>query len=120
MKHGDLVTYKGREIGRVKGDLPGGGTAWVVFSCGGDWSRFDEYTAASTPLRNLKQGWKLKGTKWRRKNPYAGEGKVDVVRNQDKYGYVKCRHYDHAAYPHLNEGIEYIAVDVLIEYFYQI
>lgn len=29
----------------------------VVYNCGGEWERFEEYTSALTPLKNLKKGW---------------------------------------------------------------
>lgn len=119
MKHGDLVTYKGKDIGRIKGESAGG-TSWVVFRCGGNWSTFDKYTAESTPTRNLTAGWVLIGTKWRRKDPYNGEGLVEVISNVDDFGHVKCKHLEHAKHPGLNEGVEHIPVDHLIKFFYQV
>lgn len=120
MKHGDLVTYKGREIGRVKGESAGG-TTWVVYRCAGDWGNFEIYTAESTPTANLGKGWTaLKHTKWTRKKPYPGEGKIEVISEQDEGGTVKCVHYENTKYPDLNEGIEHVPVLNLIKYFYQL
>lgn len=31
---------------------------WVVYNCGGEWSRYEEYTAAKTHLEDLELGWR--------------------------------------------------------------
>lgn len=33
---------------------------WVVFNCAGEWAHYQEYTAAKTNLRDLKDGWRVK------------------------------------------------------------
>lgn len=36
----------------VKGD-----TVFVVYKCNGEWSRYQDYTAAATDIGNLSLGW---------------------------------------------------------------
>ncbi len=52
---GMKVNYKGRENGMVKRQQ--GDIVFVVYNCGGEWSNFENYTAAATNTRDLKYGW---------------------------------------------------------------
>lgn len=31
--------------------------AWVVYKCGGEWARYQDYTAACTDMNDLRDGW---------------------------------------------------------------
>jgi hypothetical protein len=58
-KKGDKVTYiyNGKsEKGRVK-KVKNEDYTFVVFKCGGDWSRYNDYTAALTYNGYLKRDW---------------------------------------------------------------
>lgn len=33
---------------------------WVVYNCGGEWSRYKDFTSAKTNLRDLCLGWRTK------------------------------------------------------------
>jgi hypothetical protein len=33
---------------------------WVVYSCGDNWDKYEDYTAALTNLRDLYLGWRRK------------------------------------------------------------
>ena len=47
------------ENGRIKEIREGVDDAvWVVYNCGGEWHRFQDYTSAKTNLRDLKIGWR--------------------------------------------------------------
>ena len=58
-KRGDRVTYipsVGKpERGIVKSTR--GQTVFVVYHCGGEWARYEDYTAANTPDDRLMPGW---------------------------------------------------------------
>lgn len=56
---GDKVTYNSGLgspepdiVKRVESDL-----VWVVYHCNEEWSRYEDYTAALTPLTFLTPGW---------------------------------------------------------------
>jgi len=34
-------------------------TVFVVYKCGGEWDRYNEFTGASTNIKDLKPGWDL-------------------------------------------------------------
>lgn len=56
LKIGDKVIYKPKnEKGIVK--FVNNQCAWVVYSCGGDWKNYNNYTGESTVLTDLKLGW---------------------------------------------------------------
>lgn len=64
-KNGDNVHYMSEfdkksgnfENGVVKGIAPNGGV-FVVYNCGGEWHKYEEYTAANTRAEDLYEGWK--------------------------------------------------------------
>ena len=65
LKKGDSVHYMPEhykeqdkfENGVVKSIAPNGGV-FVVYNCGGEWHKFEEYTAANTRPEDLFEGWK--------------------------------------------------------------
>ena len=65
LKRGDNVHYQPEhykqsgkfENGVVKSIAPNGGV-FVVYNCGGEWHRFENYTAANTSPEDLYMGWK--------------------------------------------------------------
>lgn len=65
LKEGDKVYYQpehykkdGRfENGMVK-RIGNATSVFVVYNCGGEWSNFKDYTAASTNVSDLYLGWK--------------------------------------------------------------
>ena len=68
-KEGDLVHYQPEHyrlndefengvVKEVRDDVDD--AVWVVYNCGGEWSRFREFTAAKTNLRDLCVGWRQK------------------------------------------------------------
>lgn len=61
MKIGDKVHYTpafGRiENGIIKAIGKSAFTVFVVYKCGGDWENYQNYTAASTNILDLKEGW---------------------------------------------------------------
>ncbi len=65
LKKGDHVHYQPEhykendehENGVVKGIAPNGGV-FVVYNCGGEWDRFEDYTAANTKPEDLYPEWK--------------------------------------------------------------
>lgn len=64
LKPGDRVTYvpvHGKpEIGIVKRiNEHSPGSVFVVYNCDGEWSRYQDFTAASTNVRNLIKGWTI-------------------------------------------------------------
>ena len=54
--HFDQDTY---ENGMVK-EIPDhtSTSVRVVYNCGGEWSRFMDFTSALTPIKDLTLGWK--------------------------------------------------------------
>jgi hypothetical protein len=60
LKKGDSIHYKPEhgeiQNGVVKSIAPNGGV-FVVYNCGGEWHRFEEYTAANTRAEDLYLGW---------------------------------------------------------------
>lgn len=59
MQVGDRVTYVSgnkAECGKVKA-LSDNDHVFVVYHCDGDWERFEDYTAARTPIKDLIEGW---------------------------------------------------------------
>lgn len=46
-----------KEIGVIKSLDAMEGHVYVVFHCGGEWHNFEDYTAQSTPLDKLEEGW---------------------------------------------------------------
>lgn len=63
MKPGDKVRYMGNHHRSPEGE-PGiiksidGDSAFVVYSCGGDWKNYQNYTGVRTKLTDLKERWK--------------------------------------------------------------
>ncbi len=62
MNPGTKVTYignpyKGPEKGIVKSLSQDRKRAFVVFNCGNQWDRYQDYTAASCSLDDLVEGW---------------------------------------------------------------
>ena len=62
LKVGDKVTYVTQhsppEIGIVKivpEERPD--SVWVVYNCGGNWERMNDYTSCMTHVRDLVLGW---------------------------------------------------------------
>ena len=59
---GDKVRYIGNYKRSPEGE-PGiiksidGDDAFVVYSCGGDWKNYENYTGVRTRLTQLKSGW---------------------------------------------------------------
>lgn len=56
---GCRVTYDDglkRERGIIKA-LGDNGHVFVVYSCGGDWDNYDNYTSALTRIVDLRIGW---------------------------------------------------------------
>jgi hypothetical protein len=56
---GDYVTYRTdykTEPGRVK-SCPDAEHCFVVYSCAGEWDRYQDYTAARTRVADLERGW---------------------------------------------------------------
>jgi hypothetical protein len=45
------------ENGMVKSIAPNGGV-FVVYNCGGEWKKFQEFTAANTSPKDLFLNWK--------------------------------------------------------------
>lgn len=45
------------EPGIIKSVNSSTNTAHVVYNCGGDWEKFDNYTGVQTPLNKLKFSW---------------------------------------------------------------
>lgn len=43
--------------GIVKSKSMDSNFVFVVYHCGGDWENYENYTAASTRIENLKIGW---------------------------------------------------------------
>lgn len=57
---GQKVTYKTsykEEKGIVKSLSHDEEYAFVVYHCGGDWENYQNYTAARTRFKDLKEGW---------------------------------------------------------------
>jgi hypothetical protein len=56
---GDFVHYKPKvgvpENGRVKKVLPV--DVFVVYKCGGEWNRYQDYTGQLTDADDLQSGW---------------------------------------------------------------
>jgi hypothetical protein len=42
-------------IARLDNKKPG--VAWVVYHCDNKWEEYYNYTAAATPIKNLRLGW---------------------------------------------------------------
>lgn len=65
LKKGDSVYYQPEhyketnefENGVVKSIAPDGGV-FVVYKCGGEWHRYEEFTAANTRPEDLYIGWR--------------------------------------------------------------
>lgn len=59
-KKGDSVRYcpshGGEEKGVVK-SVDDKGFCFVVYNCGGEWHKYEDYTAARTNPNDLKKGW---------------------------------------------------------------
>lgn len=47
--------YGKKENGMIKSITPHG--IFVVYHCNGEWSRYQEYTAANTDIEGLRHGW---------------------------------------------------------------
>ncbi len=50
-------SYGNKENGIVKRVSDDGETVFVVYKCGGEWSRYEDFTAQATDPRDLKEGW---------------------------------------------------------------
>ena len=65
-KVGDKVHYQPKHYGKdewengIIKEIPDhtNASVRVVYNCGGEWDRYQEYTSALTSLRDLKKGWK--------------------------------------------------------------
>lgn len=56
---GSLVNYKfTKENGIVKSFSQDGKIAFVVYHCGGEWERYEDFTGAATHIQDLTAGWK--------------------------------------------------------------
>lgn len=49
--------YGKKENGIVKSICKDGKHAFVVYSCAGNWHRYEDYTAERTPIKDLDSGW---------------------------------------------------------------
>ena len=54
-KHYAPGDYENGIIKEIRPDIDD--AVWVVYSCGGNWSRYKEYTGEKTLLDDLKLGW---------------------------------------------------------------
>lgn len=61
-KKGDKVLYNKVEKGIVKHGQTERGDVFVVFNCGDNWDKYEDYTACNTPTRLLTKGWEVHGT----------------------------------------------------------
>lgn len=52
----EKVDFGEMENGIIKSFAPSG-NPFVVYNCGGEWNRIEDYTAANTPYDTLKLGW---------------------------------------------------------------
>lgn len=62
MKKGDKVRYYPHsgalpEKGIIKSMCDNPEYAFVVYKCGGEWSRYEEFTGCRTDVNDLKLGW---------------------------------------------------------------
>lgn len=48
--------YNKKETGIVK-SFSGNNHAFVVYNCGGNWHKYENYTAAKTKISDLEEGW---------------------------------------------------------------
>lgn len=51
------MTYRNKEAGIVKSLSDNPGFVFVVYSCGGDWANYQNYTASLTKCADLVDGW---------------------------------------------------------------
>jgi len=81
MKKGSKVTYvtaNKREVGIVKSEHDNPNYLFVVFNCGGEWDKYEDYTAALTRTSDLIRGWHPHPTvgeitrEYLEKNGYSG------------------------------------------------
>jgi hypothetical protein len=58
-KKGDSVTYCPEYGAKEKGVVKEvrDNIAFVVYKCGGEWHRYEEYTGAATNISDLQPGW---------------------------------------------------------------
>lgn len=60
VKPGQKVTYApdyGKEEKGIVKSLSNENYAFVVYHCGGNWKDYENYTAARTRIKDLKEGW---------------------------------------------------------------
>jgi len=62
MKKGDKVRYYPHngampEKGIIKSICDDPNYAFVVYNCGGEWSRYEDFTACRTSIHDLKMSW---------------------------------------------------------------
>ena len=59
MKNGDRVTYVPKSGKREYGIIKRMAVteAFVVYNCAGNWKEYEKYTAALTPVKDLREGW---------------------------------------------------------------
>lgn len=60
LKEGDKVHYT-TSHGAIQNGIVKSVTEsaiFVVYSCGGDWENYRDYTGQNTPLERLQLGWK--------------------------------------------------------------
>jgi hypothetical protein len=59
-KTGDKVIYissSGKSVHKGIVKSVNYNTVFVVYSCGGDWKNYKDYTGAGTPIAKLRKGW---------------------------------------------------------------
>lgn len=55
-EHYGVSKYENGIIKEIRKDVQN--AVWVVYNCGGHWSKYQDYTSAKTNLLDIKLGWR--------------------------------------------------------------